>query len=94
MVLDDGGDATHLLVKKYNSVFKVCNVFIVMYLIIVILGMYLSVSICSCVQCAFASNLFNYIYYWLPSNLSNHIKNLTKIEDTYLIGLFIIFILQ
>jgi adenosylhomocysteinase len=22
MVLDDGGDATHLLVKKYNSVFK------------------------------------------------------------------------
>ena len=23
MVLDDGGDATHLLVKKYNSIFKV-----------------------------------------------------------------------
>ena len=23
MVLDDGGDATHLLVKKFNSIFKV-----------------------------------------------------------------------
>ena len=23
MVLDDGGDATHLLVKKYNAIFKV-----------------------------------------------------------------------
>ena len=23
MLLDDGGDATHLMVKKYNSIFKV-----------------------------------------------------------------------
>ena len=23
MVLDDGGDATHLLVKKFNSIFRV-----------------------------------------------------------------------
>ena len=26
MVLDDGGDATHLLVKKYNSIFKLMKV--------------------------------------------------------------------
>ena len=29
MVLDDGGDATHLLVKKYNSIFKVRTSYVI-----------------------------------------------------------------